>query len=87
MVVGEVAVSGSRRVRRLVRRIHDVQRAEGLTLDDMALRLGVSQSMLGMVYAGKRNPGRKFLAGLLKAYPRLREEVHLFLLNSPRDGE
>jgi len=74
-------------LRRLVRLLRGMQRDEGLTIDDMALRLGVSPSMLGMVYSGQRSPGRKFLRGLLKAYPRLREEVHLFLLGDMHDGE
>jgi hypothetical protein len=50
----------------------------------MSLRLGVSISMLAMVYSGRRNPGHKFLRGVLRAYPHLRDEVHHFLLY---DGE
>jgi hypothetical protein len=49
--------------------------------------LRVSTSMLGMVYSGRRNPGRKFLRGVLKAYPHLRDEVYRFLLRDGGDGQ
>lgn len=65
---------------RLIRLLRGQQRNEGLTIDDMARRLGVSGAMLGMVYLGRRNPGRKFLRGVLKAYPSMTDEVHRFLL-------
>jgi len=68
------------RIRSLVRMLRGLQRDEDLTVEDMALRLGVSRSMLVMVYCGQRNPGRKFLRGILRAYPHLRDEVCLFLL-------
>ena len=71
---------------RLVRMLRGQQRDEGLTIEDMAGRLGVSGSMLGMVYLGKRNPGRKFLHGVLLAYPELRDEVHRFLLRGGSGG-
>lgn len=71
------------RVRRLARVLRGLQRDEQLTSDDMAIRLGVSTSMLVMVYCGRRNPGHKFLRGVLRAYPQLRDEVYQFLL---RDG-
>jgi hypothetical protein len=79
--------AAQRPIRRLVRMLRGIQRNERLTLGGMALRLGVSSSMLGMVYSGRRNPGRKFLRGVLKAYPHLREEVHLFLLRDMSDSE
>ena len=75
------------RIRRLVRVLRGLQREERLTIEDMAQRLGVSASMLGMVYSGQRSPGRKFLRGVLKAYPRLRDEVYLFLLRDMMDCE
>ena len=65
------------RLRRLVRVLRGLQRNE---------RLGISTSMLGMVYSGRRNPGRKFLRGVLKAYPQLRDEVHQFLLRDASHG-
>ena len=74
------------RLRRLVRVLRGLQRNERLTIEDMALRLGISTSMLGMVYSGRRNPGRKFLRGVLKAYPDLRDEVHRFLLRDASHG-
>ena len=69
---------------RLVRVLRGQQRDEGLTIEDMARRLGVSGAMLGMVYLGKRNPGRKFLRGVLKTYPDMAAEVHRFLLRGGR---
>ena len=74
-------------VRRLVRVLHDLQRKQDLTMEDMALRLGVSKSMLTMVYGGRRTPGRRFLQGVLKACPHLRDEVYLFLLRDMHDQE
>ncbi len=69
-----------RSIRRLVRMLRGLQRNEHLSNKGMAMRLGVSPSTLSMVYQGRRNPGPKFLRGVLKAYPRLRDEVHSFLL-------
>jgi len=74
-------------VRRLVRVLRGIQRDEHLTVDDFALRLGISASMLAMVYSGQRSPGRKFLRGVLRAYPHLSEEVHLFLLHTMNNSE
>ena len=76
-----------RSIRRLVRMLRGLQRNEGLTFKDMALRLGISVSMLVMVYSGRRSPGRKFLRGVLKAYPHLCNEVYLFLLRDMNDSE
>jgi len=76
-----------RHIQRLVRVLRGLQRDERLTVEDMALRLGISTSMLGMVYSGRRNPGPKFLRGVLKAYPHLRDEVYLFLLREARSAE
>jgi transcriptional regulator with XRE-family HTH domain len=76
-----------RSIRRLVRMLRGLQRDEDLTLEDMALRLGISFSMLSMVYKGRRSPGPKFLRGVLRAYPHLRNEVHLFLLRDMHDSE
>jgi len=74
-----------RGIRRLVRVLRGLQRDEGLTVEDMALRLGVSTSMVAMVHCGSRNPGQKFLRGVLRAYPQLREEVYSFLLRDSNE--
>ena len=66
----------------LVRRLRDLQRQQRLTIAELAQRLGVSVSTVCMVYGGRRAPGRKFLRGVLRAYPCLREEVYLFLLQN-----
>ena len=79
--------AGRRPIRRLVRMLRGIQRNEQLTIKGMALRLGVSPSMLRMVYSGRRSPGRKFLRGVLRAFPELRDEVHLFLLRDMSDSE
>ena len=74
-----------RSIRRLVRMLRGAQRDEKLSNHAMALRLGVSASMLSMVYAGRRCPGRKFLSGVLRVFPQLYSEVYLFLLHE-RNG-
>jgi transcriptional regulator with XRE-family HTH domain len=79
--------AGRRPIRRLVRMLRGIQRNEQVTIKGMALRLGVSPSMLRMVYSGRRSPGRKFLRGVLRAFPELRDEVHLFLLRDMSDSE
>lgn len=79
--------AGRRPIRRLVRMLRGIQRDERLTIKGMALRLGVSPSMLRMVYSGRRSPGAKFLRGVLRAFPQLRDEVHLFLLRDMSDSE
>ena len=76
-----------RHVRHLIRVLRGLQRNECLTIEDMALRLGISTSMLAMVYSARRNPGRKFLRGVLNAYPELREEVYQFLLRGASNGQ
>nr|MBC7245519.1 helix-turn-helix transcriptional regulator [Chloroflexota bacterium] len=85
--MGQIRTSARGRIRRLVRIVRGLQRDEQLSTEEMARRLGISASMLGMVYNGHRSPGRKFLHGLLKAYPRLREEVLLFLLQDMINSE
>jgi hypothetical protein len=79
------AVERMGRIRRLARLLRGLQRDEQLTSDDMARRLGVSTSMLIMVYCGRRSPGHKFLRGVLRAYPHLRDEVCQFLLRDVGD--
>lgn len=63
----------------LIRAIEERQQIEGLTLGAMAEKLGIAQSYLSMILRGHRVPGRKFLAGVLKAYPELGNEVAVFL--------
>ena len=63
----------------LIHAIEQKQEIDGLNLGEMAEKLRIAQSYLSMVYAGHRVPGRKFLAGVLKAYPELADEVALFL--------
>ncbi|MCX5676457.1 MAG: helix-turn-helix transcriptional regulator [Planctomycetota bacterium] len=81
------SVDRQKRVRRLARVLRGLQREEQLTIEDMAVRLGVSSSMLAMVYCGRRSPGHKFLHGVLHAYPALRDEVYHFLLRDFGDWE
>jgi hypothetical protein len=70
-----------------VRRLRDMQCEQKLTWAELAERLEVSVSTLGMVYGGWRTPGPKFLRGVLRAYPCLRDEVYLFLLYNISNGE
>jgi hypothetical protein len=78
---------GHRSHRRLVRRLREMQSEQKLTCAELAERLGVSVSTVGMVYGGWRAPGRKFLRGVLRVYPCLRDEVYLFLLHDIHNGE
>lgn len=48
-------------------------------MSEMAARLGISQGYLSMIYNGQRKPGRRFLEGVVAAYPDLFREVALFL--------
>lgn len=63
----------------LILKIKIRQLDEGLNLAGMADKLGVSPGTLSRVYNGKRIPGRKFLSGILRAYPDLQEDIALFL--------
>lgn len=57
----------------LLRRLREKQDDEDLTLQEMAQRIGVTAACLCMIYRRQRSPGRKFLSGVLVAYPDLRE--------------
>lgn len=59
----------------LLRRLREKQENEDLTLQEMAQRIGVTAACLCMIYRRQRLPGRKFLSGVLSAYPDLRECV------------
>jgi transcriptional regulator with XRE-family HTH domain len=78
---------GRRHTVRLVRRLRNLQCEQKLTWAELAQRLGVSASTVGMVFGGWRAPGPKFLRGVLRAYPCLRDEVYLFLLHNIHDSE
>ena len=49
-----------------------LQAQEGLSNRQMAQRLGISHGMLRAVRDGRRQPGRKVILGLKRAYPSLR---------------
>ena len=72
---------------RLVRLLRGLQRSENIKLVEQAERLGVSDSTLCMLYSGQRQPGPKVLHGVLTAYPNLRDEVRLFLLQDITSSE
>jgi len=71
----------------LVRALRWMRRKDDLTLAEQAERLGVSESMLTQINSGHRRPGAKVLRGVLRAYPHLRDEVRLFLLQGITGGE
>jgi transcriptional regulator with XRE-family HTH domain len=57
--------------RQLVQALKDRQQNEGLTQQGMAAKLGISQSTLSRLYAGKRDLGIESLEQIIRAYPEL----------------
>ena len=78
---------GYRKVGHLVARLHAAQDEEGLSVTELAGRLGVSPSTVYMLYGGWRTPGPKVLRGMLQAFPGLAQEVHVFLLDRMMNSE
>lgn len=83
----QLSFARKQRLRLLVRKLRGLQHDRGLTLTAMSDELGISTSLLSMVYSGQRIPGRKFLRGVIRAYPQLHNEVYLFLANDTAAGE
>jgi len=51
----------------------------GLTQRQLAKRLGVHESHISLIFSADRQPGKKFLAGVLREFPELGEDVMEYL--------
>lgn len=63
----------------LIQRLIKRQRSLGLTDVEFARRLGIHQSYWSLIKAGRRRPGRRFLAGVATQFPDLQPECLIFL--------
>ena len=59
----------------LVAEMAAIQKKHGLTDRDMGARLNISHSYWIYLRSGKKNPGRKFVVGVLNAFPFLETEA------------
>jgi transcriptional regulator with XRE-family HTH domain len=51
-----------------------------MSQSEFAAMIGVSQSLLSMIYSGERNPGRAVMMGVIHAFPDKRDlAVSVFL--------
>ena len=58
-------------VSELVRRLVQIQQAEGLSDEAFALKLGVHRVMWSLVRRGKRQPGKRVIEGAFRLWPEL----------------
>jgi len=65
----------------IVKAIEDARHRDGLSINGMARRLGVSHSTLVLLRQGKRRPGEKLLRALLVSLPELRPVVMEYMGN------
>jgi len=63
----------------LVDRLVQMQKVMAWSNTDMAKRLDITYAYWTMLQNGTRRPGRKFLVGVIKAFPQLEEEALRFL--------
>lgn len=49
---------------------------------DFAEKLGMSRTMLALVYNGQRQPGLEFLKAVIKAFPDLQLDVYKLMSDS-----
>ncbi len=54
-------------------------KALGLTQQELGDRIGVSQRLVSAVFRKERQPGKKFLAGVLREFPELGLDVMEYL--------
>ncbi|MGE7114342.1 helix-turn-helix transcriptional regulator [Lysinibacillus sp. NPDC047702] len=65
--------------------LSDYLKQNNLTEREFAKLIGVAHSTVNRVLNGKRNPGSKFIAGILKRFPELTfEELFIFNNNLPK---
>lgn len=60
----------------------------GISEANFAKKIGVSHSTVNRILNGKRNPGGKFISGLLTKYPDLTfEKVFIFKTKLPKGND
>ena len=68
--------------------LSDYLNFNGLSESDFAKTIGVAHSTVNRVLNGKRNPGGKFIAGVLDSYPDLTfEQVFTYSLDLPKGNK
>lgn len=67
----------------LIWKLEAKQRHAAMTERDFAARLGISQGSWNQIRQGNAKPGLKFIAGVTRIYPDLREDVMRFLEKEP----
>lgn len=55
----------------------------GLSDTDFAAKLGISRPLWSMIRDGKRKPGQKVVAGVMRAFPRLTDDALTYLRDKP----
>lgn len=71
----------------IMKRVIELQTAEGYSDSDYAKLLGVSKAMWSLIKAGKVEPGAKMLGGVWKRYPALRADVEAYWLSKLETGD
>lgn len=67
--------------------IREIREKKGMSQQEFAQVIGVTQSMVAMLEAGERRPGRRTLAGLLKIASPEQEDQLLMRLKAKDDKE
>lgn len=68
--------------------LRDYLKEHNISEASFAKKIGVAHSTVNRVLNGKRNPGGKFISGVLIEYPDLTfEEVFILNINLPKGNE
>jgi transcriptional regulator with XRE-family HTH domain len=69
-------------MRSLTETLESCQSERGLTDEQFAALIGVTRSAWSMVRSGRREPGVQFLRGVMRAFPRLTDDVLVYVRDS-----
>ena len=75
-----------RTTKSLIPLLKTVQAAEGWTNYRLAKELGVTESLIRMLYAGKRGIGGEFLGRIGRRFPGLKDTIWEALIAEDHDG-
>lgn len=68
--------------------LREYLKVNGISEAEFAKKIGVAHSTVNRVLNGKRNPGGKFISGVLKEFPELTfEKVFIFKLDLPKGNK